>query len=376
MAVLAGASTTAWTAGGLLADSPRPGFTAPMARGAGRLAGRALRGGRWSLVGLALVVALGGGAVDRRGRGRPPHRPRLRRLRRGRRGRRARRQPEPPHPAHGRGHPRLRRRRRRARRHPALRVVRSSPSRPSSRRRSRRRSSGCRSRGLGRRPLPRRRPARGRRRAACRRATARSSSAPTTAPELERLLDRQLEVGDTVDIGFFWSGALRPGGRSRRASSSRSGSSTLRISGFGVLPNEVLPEELFPRQQLIVSPDVTRRYYCLRRHRRADRPTRTAFAELHPRRTARRTYDYYSLSVPGGAAGVRSVRRAVRRGRRAAQRRRSPPELARAGHRLLLHLAGAGGPRRGRARDRAAHRHDAAGVRGGGRARDPHGGRA
>ena len=33
-----------------------------MARGAGLLAGRALRGGRWSLLGLALVVALGGGA--------------------------------------------------------------------------------------------------------------------------------------------------------------------------------------------------------------------------------------------------------------------------------------------------------------------------
>ena len=33
-----------------------------MAPGPGLLAGRALRGGRWSLLGLALVVALGGGA--------------------------------------------------------------------------------------------------------------------------------------------------------------------------------------------------------------------------------------------------------------------------------------------------------------------------
>ncbi len=36
-------------------------FTEAMAPGAGLLAGRALRGGRWSLLGLALVVALGGG---------------------------------------------------------------------------------------------------------------------------------------------------------------------------------------------------------------------------------------------------------------------------------------------------------------------------
>ena len=80
--------------------------------------------------------------------------------------------------------------------------------------------------------------------------------------ELERILDRPLEVGDHIDIGFFWAG-LFDGDVDPDAVIEPLGVESLRISGFGLLPNEVLPEELFPRQQLIVSEDVTARYCCL-----------------------------------------------------------------------------------------------------------------
>ena len=87
--------------------------------------------------------------------------------------------------------------------------------------------------------------------------------------ELERILDRSLAVGDRIDVGFFWAVALDVDVDPEMVVEPL-GVESLRISGFGLLPNEVLPEELFPRQQIIVSRDVTARYWCLdsdpRRH--------------------------------------------------------------------------------------------------------------
>ena len=70
--------------------------------------------------------------------------------------------------------------------------------------------------------------------------------------ELERILDRPLAVGDHIDVGFFWGGLL-DGEVDPNTVVEPLGVESLRISGFGLLPNEVLPEELFPRQQIIVS---------------------------------------------------------------------------------------------------------------------------
>ena len=124
-------------------------------------------------------------------------------------------------------------------------------------------------------------------------------------PELERVLGRDLEVGDSMDMGFFWSG-LFDVGIDPFEPVDPIGVETLTISGFGILPNEVLPEELFPRQQLVVSADVAQKYHCL--NDLGDAQTlEEAFAIKFPADCASQ-YDYYSISVPSGADGVRSVR--------------------------------------------------------------------
>ena len=42
-----------------------------------------------------------------------------------------------------------------------------------------------------------------------------------------------------------------------------SASTNLKVVGIGVFSDEVLPDELYPRQRVVVSPDVAARYFCL-----------------------------------------------------------------------------------------------------------------
>ena len=123
--------------------------------------------------------------------------------------------------------------------------------------------------------------------------------------DLERLLDRPLDVGDQVDVGFFWSATL-DGAVEPDELITPIGVETLTVSGFGVLPNEVLPEALYPRQQVVVSADVAQKYHCLEGVGDAT-TAEEAFANAYPMDCAAQ-YDYYALSVPGGAEDVRSIR--------------------------------------------------------------------
>ncbi|MFL6204070.1 MAG: FtsX-like permease family protein [Acidimicrobiales bacterium] len=124
-------------------------------------------------------------------------------------------------------------------------------------------------------------------------------------PELERALDRHLEVGDTIDVGFFWAG-LFDADLDLDQPVDPIGVEALTISGFGALPDEVLPEELFPRQQVVVSADVANRYHCLTDVADA-RTYQELFTAKFPQDCSAQ-YDYYALSVPSGADGVRSIR--------------------------------------------------------------------
>ena len=182
-------------------------------------------------------------------------------------------------------------------------------------------------------------------RAASRPASERSSSAATTAPELERVQGRPLEVGDTIDIGFFWAGIFDVGVGPERDRSSRSAWSTLRISGFGVLAERGAPRGAVPPPAADRQPG---------RHRSAT----TACDD-----TAELTYDeaFAALAPEDCSAHVRLLLAARRGaappacGRSASSSRRRPRQLnadlpsgaRRNGHRVLLHLAGASGPRRG-----------------------------
>jgi len=125
--------------------------------------------------------------------------------------------------------------------------------------------------------------------------------------ELERIEGRGLEVGDTIKVAFIWAAQLDQEDFDPNEVIYPLGVEELRISGFGVLPDEVLPVELYPRQRLILSPDVTARYYCAPPDIDAGMSLEEAYAAFFPEDCATQ-YDYYSLRVAGGAAGVRSVR--------------------------------------------------------------------
>ncbi len=77
----------------------------------------------------------------------------------------------------------------------------------------------------------------------------------------------------------------------------------LTVVGIVTLPNEVLPDELYPRGTVIFSPDVTARYDCLP----PTPPSQSSFDDfldiLFPDGCAIQ-YRYYSLSFTDGAAGV------------------------------------------------------------------------
>lgn len=80
--------------------------------------------------------------------------------------------------------------------------------------------------------------------------------------ELETLVGHRLRVGDELVVSFWWGAAAdeeyEPG-----EIVDPIGVETLRIAGFGSLPDEFFPDELYPRQRLVVSPDVAARYDCV-----------------------------------------------------------------------------------------------------------------
>ncbi len=117
--------------------------------------------------------------------------------------------------------------------------------------------------------------------------------------ELERRLGRRIRTGSRVPIAFYWSGmdpeVLGPDVLDRPAREFRIGIERLRVSGIGRLPDEVLADEVFPRQRLVVSADVARRYEC-----QASVPPGGDIDEitdaLFPRDCAR-SYRYYALDL-------------------------------------------------------------------------------
>ena len=122
---------------------------------------------------------------------------------------------------------------------------------------------------------------------------------------LEESVGHPLVVGNTVDLSFFWSG-LFFNEVDYSATVSSIGIESLRISGFGVLPDEVLPDELWPRQRLIVSGDVARKYSCVADYY-AEMTDEQATAASFPDSCSSQ-YTYYSLQLdgePGRAASIR-----------------------------------------------------------------------
>ncbi len=115
--------------------------------------------------------------------------------------------------------------------------------------------------------------------------------------ELETIVGRPLQVGDVIDVPFYWTLAL-DSLESTDDVLEPLAVEHLRISGFGTLADEVLPDELWPRQRLIVSADVAKKYTCLPDYR-ADMTVEEAFAAAAPP-TCSSQFIYYSLQLAPG----------------------------------------------------------------------------
>lgn len=124
-------------------------------------------------------------------------------------------------------------------------------------------------------------------------------------PVLEAALGRKLALGDSVDVAFWWSFIEDPSQDPSKVVSPI-GVESLRIAGFGQLPDEVLPDELYPREHVVVSADVVRKYNCLNDYR-PDMTDDEAFATAMPQ-SCSTSYWYYSLTLDGSPGVVDSVR--------------------------------------------------------------------
>jgi putative ABC transport system permease protein len=128
---------------------------------------------------------------------------------------------------------------------------------------------------------------------------ARRADEAIVTKDLARALD--IHVGDVVPVAMWDSyqdaflpleTVLQPVGVER-----------VRVVGIVTLPDEVLPDGLFPRGRLIVSPELTRRYDCLPDPPPADADFDLATTTLFPPGCAM-SYPYYSLDLADGQAGV------------------------------------------------------------------------
>ena len=75
------------------------------------------------------------------------------------------------------------------------------------------------------------------------------------------------------------------------------------LVGIGTLPDEVLPDGLYPRRRILLSPDVFRRFSCPLVELPPGASVEQIIDAVLPKGCAR-SYLYYSLKLRDGAAGV------------------------------------------------------------------------
>ena len=123
--------------------------------------------------------------------------------------------------------------------------------------------------------------------------------------DLERILGHPVKVGDTLPVTFWW-GFLGDASIGLDTNVRPIDTEPLRVAGFGTLSDEVLPDELYPRQRLIVSADIARRYSC-RADLRSDMTEEQAVSTVFPDDCAR-SYQYFAVQLedrPGNRSAVR-----------------------------------------------------------------------
>lgn len=115
------------------------------------------------------------------------------------------------------------------------------------------------------------------------------------------------DVGDQVPIAFW---QVTPSGpvADPNALIEPIGRTTARVVGVGVFADEVLPDELYPRRRIVLSPDLSAPYDCARPHPPADDSlTIEQIAPSFFQEGCARDPGFVSLRVAGGERGVPAV---------------------------------------------------------------------
>lgn len=143
-------------------------------------------------------------------------------------------------------------------------------------------------------------------------ATGRFPSGPKEALVNSELADtRDVSIGDVIPVSFWSSRDGVVGGP--ESVLEPVGVEHLTVVGIATLHDEVLPDGLYPRGRLIVSPDVAERYDCLPEPPSTDASLDEAVQRLLPALCST-SYPYYSLKVAGGDEGVDIALEAFRDG--------------------------------------------------------------
>jgi hypothetical protein len=116
----------------------------------------------------------------------------------------------------------------------------------------------------------------------------------------------RVSVGDELPIAFWRNSYNTPGiGAAQADLVEPIGRTSARVVGIGVLPDEALVDELFPRQRILLTPEVGARFTCTLGSTNPDddRTLEELFIAIVPDDCAL-SYRYFSLRVAGGDASV------------------------------------------------------------------------
>ena len=122
-----------------------------------------------------------------------------------------------------------------------------------------------------------------------------------SVPTIERLSGAPVRIGTRITIGFASQTEFGDDGIPVPI-----GVEDVTVVGIGRLPDEVLPDGLYPRERLLVSPDVARKYECPPSPVEFGMSLDQLLRALRPQNCST-SYRYYSLSLNNGLAGVRRV---------------------------------------------------------------------
>jgi FtsX-like permease family protein len=142
----------------------------------------------------------------------------------------------------------------------------------------------------------------------------RHGRAPTGPREavvsVELAAARGLEVGDAVPVSFWRAqDDVRSYYLGDDPLMTPVGVERLAVVGIATFPGEVLPDDLYPRGRMVVSPDVAARYDCLPPEPARDATLEEAAIVMVPRDCSV-LYRLYSLKMEGGTPAVEAAQEA------------------------------------------------------------------